>query len=105
QGAVNRNHPCPCGSGRRYKDCHGTVDNAKAPPDVVFSEQVAPSSDTSVRDADQWHAQGLLQFDRGEFVAAAKSITKAIASDAKRSLFHRDLARALLGAGIADEAA
>ncbi|MDQ2961921.1 MAG: tetratricopeptide repeat protein [Pseudomonadota bacterium] len=24
--AIARNAPCPCGSGKRYKDCHGTVD-------------------------------------------------------------------------------
>ena len=25
QRAVARNDPCPCGSGRRYKDCHGSL--------------------------------------------------------------------------------
>ena len=25
EGRVNRNAPCPCGSGRKYKHCHGTV--------------------------------------------------------------------------------
>jgi preprotein translocase subunit SecA len=24
-GRVNRNAPCPCGSGRKYKHCHGAV--------------------------------------------------------------------------------
>src|SRR5262249_38200989 len=24
---TRRNDPCPCGSGRRYKDCHGVVQN------------------------------------------------------------------------------
>lgn len=28
--AVGRNSPCPCGSGRRYKDCHGSVQPAGA---------------------------------------------------------------------------
>jgi predicted O-linked N-acetylglucosamine transferase (SPINDLY family) len=28
--AVARNAPCPCGSGRRYKDCHGTLALASA---------------------------------------------------------------------------
>src|ERR1700694_1180066 len=22
---VGRNHPCPCGSGKRYKECHGNI--------------------------------------------------------------------------------
>ena len=25
QGAVSRNAPCPCGSGRKYKQCHGAA--------------------------------------------------------------------------------
>ncbi|CAN5483055.1 preprotein translocase subunit SecA [soil metagenome] len=25
EGRVNRNSPCPCGSGRKYKHCHGSV--------------------------------------------------------------------------------
>jgi preprotein translocase subunit SecA len=25
QPKVGRNEPCPCGSGRKYKQCHGTV--------------------------------------------------------------------------------
>ena len=29
---VARNAPCPCGSKRRYKDCHGAIDGARLPP-------------------------------------------------------------------------
>ena len=29
---VGRNEPCPCGSGKRYKDCHGSL---AAPPEKV----------------------------------------------------------------------
>ena len=25
EGRVSRNAPCPCGSGRKYKHCHGAV--------------------------------------------------------------------------------
>jgi uncharacterized protein len=28
QPKVGRNDPCPCGSGRKYKSCHGAADNA-----------------------------------------------------------------------------
>jgi len=31
---VGRNEPCPCGSGKRYKDCHGSL--AKPPDKVAF---------------------------------------------------------------------
>src|SRR5215217_1759981 len=26
QNAISRNAPCPCGSGRRYKECHGAIE-------------------------------------------------------------------------------
>src|SRR5438270_5488992 len=29
---VGRNEPCPCGSGRKYKKCHGPLDADAAPP-------------------------------------------------------------------------
>ncbi|WP_430637226.1 SEC-C metal-binding domain-containing protein [Sphingomonas hankookensis] len=25
EGRVSRNAPCPCGSGRKYKHCHGAL--------------------------------------------------------------------------------
>jgi preprotein translocase subunit SecA len=25
RGVVSRNAPCPCGSGRKYKHCHGAL--------------------------------------------------------------------------------
>src|SRR5262249_45518734 len=31
-GAVGRNQPCPCGSGKKYKRCHGTFDRGKDQP-------------------------------------------------------------------------
>src|SRR5438046_10323582 len=30
--AVSRTSPCPCGSGKRYKDCHGTLEAGRDPP-------------------------------------------------------------------------
>jgi uncharacterized protein YecA (UPF0149 family) len=29
RGKVARHDPCPCGTGRRLKDCCGTVENAR----------------------------------------------------------------------------
>ena len=28
---VSRNAPCPCGSGRRYRECHGAIDTSRSP--------------------------------------------------------------------------
>jgi len=29
---TGRNDPCPCGSGQKYKRCHGAIDGASAKP-------------------------------------------------------------------------
>ena len=30
EGRVSRNAPCPCGSGRKYKHCHGALSSGEA---------------------------------------------------------------------------
>jgi len=35
QQAISRNAACPCGSGLRYKDCHGSLQSAAAPTPVA----------------------------------------------------------------------
>ena len=47
--AIARNAPCPCGSGKRYKDCHGAI-GARAPE--------APSADSLLREAQVAFATG-----------------------------------------------
>jgi predicted O-linked N-acetylglucosamine transferase (SPINDLY family) len=47
--AIARNAPCPCGSGKRYKDCHGMI-GARAAD--------APSADSLLRDAQVAFATG-----------------------------------------------
>lgn len=39
--AVPRNRPCPCGSGRKYKHCHGSVRDAFASGDTMGSSRAA----------------------------------------------------------------
>lgn len=36
---IGRNQPCPCGSGKKYKKCHGKTSNLQPKP-VVLQEQV-----------------------------------------------------------------
>ncbi len=38
--AAARNAPCPCGSGRRYKECHGALGAAGEPPPDAWVPQV-----------------------------------------------------------------
>jgi tetratricopeptide (TPR) repeat protein len=70
--ASSRNAPCPCGSGRRYKACHGRV--------------AAPAADTAPLDAELRMAFDLHR--RGRLGEA-------------RALYERSLARAPLSADAA----
>ncbi|MGH9328756.1 MAG: preprotein translocase subunit SecA [Terriglobia bacterium] len=36
---IGRNDPCPCGSGKKYKKCHGAVGSAAAVPAAVESDK------------------------------------------------------------------
>src|SRR5664279_287903 len=60
----SRNAPCPCGSGQRYKDCHGalgsTVDPARASAVVAPTAggSIVSTADALLRDAHTALAQG-----------------------------------------------
>ena len=41
----SRNSPCPCGSGRRYKDCHGAIESGSAPSPSAASSYRAPATE------------------------------------------------------------
>jgi tetratricopeptide (TPR) repeat protein len=59
QPAVGRNDPCPCGSGKRYKHCHGAVGAPSATP----SGATPPSTQ-------QRMAAALAKHQRGDSAAA-----------------------------------
>lgn len=40
---VGRNDPCPCGSGKKYKHCHGRLDRPSMTTDVVMEQQPSPT--------------------------------------------------------------
>jgi Flp pilus assembly protein TadD len=54
---ASRNDPCPCGSGKRYKACHGSVNGAAQAPAPGIAEL-----DRLARAA----------FDQGDFAGAAR---------------------------------
>ena len=68
-GEVRRNDPCPCGSGKRYKDCHGALQHAALNAPAVASTPVAQKA--SARD----------QFADGQHELALVSAQSAVASD------------------------
>jgi predicted O-linked N-acetylglucosamine transferase (SPINDLY family) len=68
-GEVRRNDPCPCGSGKRYKDCHGALQRAArtapvGPPTAAAQKAVART-----------------QFANGQRELALASARRAVALD------------------------
>jgi tetratricopeptide (TPR) repeat protein len=58
--AAGRNEPCPCGSGRRYKNCHGALDASTSPHHgaPLPGPPPAASVDLRVQQAIALHQQG-----------------------------------------------
>src|SRR6185312_3918652 len=59
--AAGRNDPCPCGSGKRYKACHGALAAG------ATSDAITPSTGAAL---DQRVQQGIALHQRGELAAA-----------------------------------
>ena len=57
--AVARNDPCPCGSGKRYKQCHGALGADSG--STAATPTRAPDPDARVRDALAAHQRGDLE--------------------------------------------
>src|SRR6266700_1417781 len=123
---VRRNDPCPCGSGKRYKECHGGTAGFETPTRVHAAadpfqealaayrrqEHVAAAAACqrmlaiAPGHAGAWHLAGAIDLQRGDLQAASLKIAKAIELDAVQAEFHRTLARVRLASGsFADAAA
>ena len=95
QGAgIGRNDPCPCGSGRRYKQCHGAtgaLDATAASPDALVARAMAA------------HQRGELDVAERKYRAALDRRARAPAR-AALSRRHRVAARAARGRAAAARA-
>jgi len=96
---ASRNAPCPCGSGRRYKDCHGKVETATTGEltgalmgrmHEALAAQREGRFDDAIRayDAviagapstfDAWHMRGVAQLQMHRFAEAEADIARALA--------------------------
>ena len=56
--AAGRNDPCPCGSGKRYKNCHGALAASAPQPGAASAPPPAAALDLSVQQAIALHQQG-----------------------------------------------
>ena len=87
---VGRNDPCPCGSGKRYKQCHGAL-AASAPiasptpsrPADVVRASMPTSSGASAATLAQ---QGLAAHQRGDLNTAERAYRAALAIDSEHPL-------------------
>lgn len=80
---ASRDAPCPCGSGRRYKECHGALD-------------VGSPATVGVLDSDQLLAEGQEALERGNLASALARIDQGIAVRPDHAPFHLLRGRALL---------
>ena len=127
---VRRNEPCPCGSGMRFKDCHGRLDASPAP---AAAPRPAAGSEVEavVQRSLQAHQQGLLDeaergyrdvlarqpghpvathylgmasWQRGDVRGAEAALRAALAADDRIPDFHNNLGLLLRDTGRAAEA-
>ncbi len=132
--AARRNDPCPCGSGKRYKHCHGAspagagdASGAAARPAQVAAR---PAADDEVRQALALHQRGeldpaeaiyrrvlesadhpvaehylgVLHYQRRDFEHALPLLERSTARRPQEPDFHLNLGIALLAAGQEDRA-
>ena len=57
----SRNAPCPCGSGRRYKDCHGGLQAGQAPAAELAASELLNRSRAALAQSKPEAAEGLLR--------------------------------------------
>lgn len=114
-----RNAPCPCGSARRYRDCHG-----KLASDAPGLESITASALSSHRQgrievaerlyreillrepghAVATHYLGLIDWQRGDLATAESRMRSAIAADPSIPDFHNNLGLLLRDTGRFAEA-
>ena len=128
--AAGRNDPCPCGSGKRYKNCHGAL-GASAPPPDAASAPSAAALDQRVQQAIAMHRQGdtavaeriyrevlavqpghplaqhflgVILYQRQDVAAALPLLRRSVEAVPTEPEFHNNLGLALTAAGRAEEA-
>ena len=112
---ARRNDPCPCGSGTRYKDCHGKL--GAAPPDDALAlhasgyrlcqagrfEEGMPLMERALalqpENADFHGKIGIIHYVLGELPRAIDSLERAIELAPATAQPHSNLAMALRDAG------
>jgi Tfp pilus assembly protein PilF len=116
---IRRNDPCPCGSGRRYKDCHGKLASAPPATDALVRSALTAHQQGRIDEAERiyreilareaghpvaTHYLGLATWQRGDARAAEERMRAALAADASIPDFHNNLGLLLRDTGRVEEA-
>jgi Tfp pilus assembly protein PilF len=117
--APRRNEPCPCGSGRRYKDCHGKLGAGEPGADALVRRALSAHREGRIDEAARAYADilsrepanaiathylGLIDWQRGDLARAEERMRASIAADPKVPDFHNNLGLLLRDARRLDEA-
>lgn len=117
--SARRNDPCPCGSARRYKDCHGRLGGEPATLDELVRSaldahqagrtEAAQSLYDEILAREPAHAvathySGMIAWQRGDLARAESMMRASLESDPGIADFHNNLALLLRDTGRAGEA-
>jgi tetratricopeptide (TPR) repeat protein len=114
-----RNDPCPCGSGLRFKECHGKLDAAGPPTAQRIQRALQLHQAGRIDEAERLYREvlrdepgnaiathyiGLVAWARGDRVEAERLMREALARDASVPDFHNNLGLLLRDTHRLDEA-
>ncbi len=129
--AVGRNDPCPCGSRRKYKQCHGALTAGISAPrtgagacdeaevEAVIAQAMAAhqggdlaAAEMGYQQALYWspeqpvamHYLGVIHYQRGQLATALPLLKHAAAKTPHEPEFHNNLGLALAAADREEEA-
>jgi tetratricopeptide (TPR) repeat protein len=117
--APRRNDPCPCGSGLRFKECHGKLDSVGPPTTARIELALAHHRRGQVDEAERLyrevlrdepgnaiatHYSGMVAWHRGDRVEAERLMRAALVADASVPDFHNNLGLLLRDTQRLDEA-
>jgi tetratricopeptide (TPR) repeat protein len=117
--APRRNDPCPCGSGLRFKECHGRLDAAGPPSQARVQRALALHQQGGIDAAERLyrdvlreepgnaiatHYLGMVAWQRGDRAEAERLMRAALAADASIADFHNNLGLLLRDTHRLDEA-
>jgi Flp pilus assembly protein TadD len=117
--AVSRNAPCPCGSGLRYKECHGKLAGAAPRVDDLVARALDWHRQARIDEAERLYRQvlasqpghavathflGMAAWQRGDVATAEALMRESIARDAGVPDFHNNLGLLLRDTQRTDEA-